>query len=248
MTTFLGVDVGGTGIKAALVDVDDGSSLSSRRREIATPKPATPGEVVSVIAQLVADFDMTNAIGVGFPGVVRGGVVATAPHLDPSWIGMDAPALIARRSGVGSVTVLNDADAAGIAEVRFGAGAGLHGVVVMVTLGTGIGTAVFHDGTLIPNAEYGHLVIGNFEAEHFASGRAMLSEGMSWATWAQHLDAFLVTVENLIWPDLFIIGGGISSEFQRFRGELGARTPIRAAALGNDAGIIGAALAARDAA
>lgn len=241
--TILGVDIGGTGIKAAPVDVDAGR-LTAPVKKRPTPRPALPETVAEVTAELIGDA-APSALGVGFPGVVREGVVGTAANLDRTWIGLDVASFLADRLACPTIAVMNDADAAGLAEVRFGAGADSSGVVVMVTLGTGIGSAVFNEGVLVPNSEYGHLVIDDVEAETLASGRARNS--LTWEDWSEHLEVVLRAIERLIWPDLFIVGGGISAEFDRFCSNLDTATPVVAAAMGNDAGIIGAALASSDA-
>ncbi len=243
MSEFVGVDIGGTGIKVATVDTATGT-LSSPRKRAATPRPATPEATAFVVAELVAEVGVEGPIGAGFPGVVQRGVAATAANLDPSWVGVDVAALLSDHMGARPVSVINDADAAGLAEIRFASGAEQTGVVVMITLGTGIGTAIFNDGILVPNAEFGHLVIGSAEAEKFASGGAKDRPGSTWEHWTGHLEDFLRELEHLLWPELFVIGGGISSEFRRFCAGLNTRTSVIAATLGNDAGIVGAALAA----
>ncbi len=245
MTVRLGVDIGGTGIKAATVDLERGA-LVGDRHSVATPRPATPEAVAAAAADLARTIDNVGPVGLGFPGVVRHGVAATAANLDPEWVGIDAAALFSDHLGGRPVTVINDADAAGLAEMRFGAGADQSGVVVMVTLGTGIGTAVFVDGMLVPNSEFGHLVLGGIEAEQVASSRAKQMAGQSWKQWSRQLLVFLEELERLIWPDLLIIGGGISAEFRRFCEGLRTATPVVAASLGNDAGIVGAAIAVRE--
>ena len=237
--TAIGVDIGGTSVKVAVVDVETGNISRSPRRA-PTPRPALPEALTEVVAELVGDVTVAS-VGVGFPGVMRRGVAATAANLGPSWLGLDVASLLGTRLAHGQVVVINDADAAGLAEMRFGSGQDMQGVVVMVTLGTGIGTAVFSDGVLVPNTEYGHILIDGVDAETLASGRAEHSLG--WDHWSDHLEAFLRTVERLTWPDAFIIGGGISAEFQRFCTALDTLTPVVAATLGNDAGIVGAALA-----
>lgn len=237
--SIMGVDIGGTGIKVAPVDVGAGQ-LAAPPRTSPTPQPALPEVVATVIAELIGD-EPREAIGVGYPGVVRAGVVATAANLEPTWIGCDLPALLSDRLNCPAISVVNDADAAGLAEVRFGSGAGRSGVVVMITLGTGIGSAVFNDGTLVPNSEYGHLLIDGVEAETLASGKARNS--LTWTDWSEHLEVVLRAIERLIWPDLFIIGGGISADFDRFCSALDTATPVLAASMGNNAGIVGAALA-----
>jgi len=242
VTIRLGVDVGGTGIKAASVDLERGA-LVGDRQYVATPHPATPAAVAITVAELVDDVGTDGPVGLGFPGVVKQGVTTTAANLHPDWIGTNAEILFSHHLGGRPVAVVNDADAAGLAEMGFGAGANQSGVAVMVTLGTGIGTAVFVDGTLVPNTEFGHLVVGGSEAEQLASTRAKEHAGQSWKQWTTHLLGFLNELERLIWPDLFIIGGGISVEFRRFCERLQTSAPLVAATLGNDAGIVGAAIA-----
>lgn len=237
----IGVDIGGTSIKVAPVDLETGR-LSRTADRAPTPRPATPNNLIEVVADLVGEMPtQLTTVGVGFPGVVRDGVVSTAANLDLSWVGRDVQSMLADRLNARRVTVINDADAAGLAEMRFGSGRDAQGVVVTVTLGTGIGTAVFNDGVLVPNSEYGHLMIGNTEAEDLASGQVRNS--LSWEHWGHHLEIVLRQLERLIWPDLFIIGGGISAEFHRFCAGLDTQTPVVAAAMGNDAGIVGAAIA-----
>ena len=245
MTTRLGVDIGGTGIKAALVDIERGLLVGDRLHR-KTPRPATPQAVASVVADLAGTLAVAGPVGFGYPGVVRRGVTATAANLDPSWVGLDAAALFSHQLGGRPVTVINDADAAGLAEIRFGAGVGHPGVVVMVTLGTGIGTAVFNESVLVPNTEFGHLLIDGTEAEQLASTRAKEQAGLTWKQWTHHLLAFLKELERLMWPDLFIVGGGISAEFRSFCESLRTSAPLLAATLGNDAGIVGAAIACED--
>lgn len=239
MNQALGIDIGGTGIKVARVNTAAGT-LSSERKTAATPSPATPGAVVAAVAELVGEWK--GPVGVGFPGVVRRGVVGTAANLDSSWIGYDAQAAFAERFRGAAVEIVNDADAAGLAEMRFGAGVGRGGVVAMVTLGTGIGTAFFNDGVLLPNTEFGHLIVGGVEAEEVASGRVKDEKPMSWEEWSGHLTEFLGEIERLFNPDLIIIGGGISSAFATFRHLVRTSTEVVPAKLANDAGIVGAAL------
>jgi len=245
VTIQLGVDIGGTGIKAAPVDLERGA-LVGDRQYVATPHPATPAAVAITVAELVHGVGTDGPVGLGFPGVVKHGVTATAANLHPEWIGTNAEKLFSHHLGGRPVAVINDADAAGLAEMGFGAGASQPGVAVMVTLGTGIGTAVFVDGTLVPNTEYGHLFVGGTQAEELASTRAKEHANQSWKQWSTHLLGFLKELERLIWPDLFIIGGGISVEFRRFCERLQTSAPVVAATLGNDAGIVGAAIAVRE--
>lgn len=238
-----GIDIGGTGIKAAPVDLATGQLLAPRQK-IATPRPALPDAVAEVVRQLTQSFGWTGPTGITFPGVVMGGVTRTAANLDPAWIGLDAEKLLAKAAGQ-DVRLLNDADAAGVAEMTFGVGRGQPGTVLMVTFGTGIGSALFIDGILVPNTEFGHLEIRGKDAEQRASERAKAGEGMSWKQWAKHVDEYLAHVEGLLSPHLIIIGGGISKESGKFVPLL---TSIQArlvpAALHNDAGIVGAAMSA----
>lgn len=229
-------------MKAAEVDTDLGKMLTERYR-IPTPQPATPDAMAGVVDQLATHFDWSGPVGVGFPGVVQGGFIRTAANLDPSWIDIDGDGLFTEASGC-DVVMVNDADAAGLAEVRFGAGAGVVDVVVMVTLGTGIGSAVFVDGRLVPNTEFGHLLMDGEIAEDRASSRAKDVRGLSMEEWADEVELFLMELERLFWPKLFIIGGGISKQFDEFVDYFDRlRTPVSAAQQFNHAGIIGAALA-----
>lgn len=242
MTTTLGIDIGGSGIKAAPVNTDTGELLAERHR-IDTPHPATPDAVIDVLTQLCTHFDWDGPVGVAFPGVVRGGAILTAANLHEAWIGMDAASSFTKALGL-PTTVLNDADAAGVAEVLFGAARDISGTVIVVTLGTGIGTALFSDGRLLPNTELGHLDLGGTEAEAQASARVKEAEDLSWKKWGKRLTMFLAELERLLWPDLFVIGGGISKQFAKYCERLDLDTPVRPAVLRNRAGIVGAALAA----
>ncbi len=237
----LGIDIGGSGIKGAPVDVERGVLLADRLR-IPTPSPARPKAVARVIAELVAHFEWQGAVGCTFPAVVKDGVVLTAANVDKGWIGTDGRRLLARHSGC-DVTLLNDADAAGIAEMRFGAGRGRQGLVIMLTLGTGIGSALFMDGRLVPNTELGHLVVRGKAAESRASSRVRVEQALSWKKWAARVDEYLCYVEELLSPELFVLGGGISKKHQKFLPHLTADTPVVPAEMRNDAGIVGAALA-----
>jgi polyphosphate glucokinase len=242
----LGIDIGGTGIKGAPVDVAAGKLLAERKK-IATPHPALPAAVAEVVSQLVTSFEWSGPIGITFPGVVTNGVTRTAANLDPAWAGLDARALFAKAAG-NPVQVLNDADAAGVAEMKFGAGVGEHGTVLMLTLGTGIGSALFIDGILVPNTEFGHIEIDGKDAEKRASEHAKELHDLSWGKWAGRVDVYLQHMEALLSPDLFIVGGGISKESQKWVPLLtGIRARIVPAALQNDAGIVGAAMAAASA-
>jgi polyphosphate glucokinase len=242
MADVLGIDIGGTGIKAAPVDVAAGQ-LTAGRLKLATPHPAEPDAVASVVSELVRHFAWQGPVGITFPGVVVSGTVRTAPNLDPHWIDVDAAGFLGRAAGQ-AVTVLNDADAAGLAEMRFGAGKDQRGTVLMLTLGTGIGSALFYDGVLIPNTEFGHIEIRGKDAEDRASERAREEGELSWGKWAGRVEEYLEKMEQLISPDLIIIGGGISRKSGKFLPRLSLHATVVPAALQNDAGIVGAAMAA----
>ena len=238
----LGIDIGGSGIKGAPVNRRTGTFLAERQRTD-TPQPSTPDAVAAVVAEIVHHFEWTGPIGVTVPAVVKGGVLLTAANIDKAWIGTDAASLFTEVTG-NPVTVLNDADAAGIAEMRFGAGKGRRGVVVMITLGTGIGCAVFNDGVLLPNTELGHLQIRGKDAETRASARVKEEKKESWRKWAKRVDEYLDHLDALLWPDLIIVGGGVSKNADKFFPMLDVRAELVAATLLNDAGIVGAALSA----
>ncbi len=239
----LGIDIGGTGIKGAPVDLDTGK-LVTERRKIATPQPATPEAVTEVVRQVAESFSWPGVTGATFPGVVQGGIIRTAANVDKSWIGSDAAGLFGKAIGT-EVAVLNDADAAGIAEMTFGAGVGEHGNVLMLTFGTGVGSALFTGGLLVRNTEFGHLEIRGKDAEKRASEHAKTEHGWSWKDWTERVSEYLQHVEALVSPDLIIVGGGISKESDKWVPLLtGVRARIVPAALHNDAGIVGAAMAA----
>ncbi|EWC63070.1 Polyphosphate glucokinase [Actinokineospora spheciospongiae] len=240
-----GVDIGGSGIKGCVVDLD-GGKLEGERIRIPTPTPSTPEAVSEVVASIVKDFGWTGPVGVTLPSVVKRGVAHSAANIDKSWIGTDAAALFAGRLGLPAdqVTVLNDADAAGIAEVRYGQPHDQTGVVVLLTFGTGIGSALFLDGKLIPNTEFGHLEIDGHDAETRAAASAKEEEDLSWEQWAKRVTRYVHGLENLIWPDLIIAGGGVSKKADKWLPLLDVRTKVVAAELRNDAGIVGAAVAA----
>jgi polyphosphate glucokinase len=241
-TQILGVDIGGSGMKAAIVDPSAGTMVTERHR-IPTPKPATSESMANVFHELVAHFEWTRPIGCTFPGVVRNqSIIETAANLDSSWVGVDAASLFGTTHV--PVTMINDADAAGLAEMRVGAGKGREGVVFMLTIGTGFGTAIFHDGRLLPNIELGHIEIDGVDAEELATSRAKKAEGLSITEWAVPLERYLHRIEDMISPDLFIIGGGISKSFDEFAPLLHTRAELVPAQLRNHAGIVGAALAA----
>lgn len=243
---ILGIDIGGTGIKGAPVNVEQGQLLAPRER-IPTPDPAKPRAVAQVVAEIARRFDWQGPIGCGFPAVIHNGQVYTAANIHDKWIGVHAANLFAEVTGC-PVCVINDADAAGLAEVTFGVGRERPGVLMMITIGTGLGSSLFTDGRLVPNTELGHLQMGGKDAELLASDSARRREKLSWKKWARRFNRYLHYLEELFWPDLFILGGGISAQFERFRPYLDVRADILPAQLGNQAGIVGAALAARDAA
>lgn len=240
---ILGIDIGGTGVKGALVNATTGELISERER-IDTPRPATPTAVIEVVQRLVRRFDYQGLLGVGYPGVIMAGHTMTAANLDAGWIEFAAAAAIQQATGL-STTLVNDADAAGIAEMRFGAGQSVNGVVMVFTLGTGIGSALFVDGKLVPNTELGHVFLRNqvIDAEKFTSERARIEENLKWKDWAERLDQYLHLMEDLFWPSLIIIGGGASKDHDKFIPRLTLRTKVVPAELRNEAGIIGAAMA-----
>jgi len=238
----LGIDIGGSGMKAAPVDVATGTFVTDRLK-IATPRPAVPDAVADVVKQLTTSFSWSGPVGITFPGVVTDGVTRTAANLDPSWIGTDAGTLFAKATG-DQVRVLNDADAAGVAEMTFGAGIGQRGTVLMLTFGTGIGSALFTQGILVPNTEFGHIEIRGHDAETRASERAKELGDLSWGKWAGRVDEYLQHIEALLSPHLIIVGGGISKEADKWVPRLtGIRARIVPAVLLNNAGIVGAAMA-----
>ena len=239
---ILGIDIGGSGIKGAVVDAETGELLTKRRR-IGTPDPSTPQAVAEVVLEIVRHFGWVGPMGCTFPAVIRNGIVCTAANVDSSWIGTDAPALFERVTDC-PASIVNDADAAGIAEMVFGAGRDQPGVVVLLTLGTGIGSALFVDGHLAPNTEFGHLEIDGHNAESRAASSARKREKLSWEKWGKRLNRYFQTVEFLLSPDLFIIGGGVSKRSQKYVKYIDVRAPIVAAQMRNHAGLIGGAMAA----
>ncbi|MFF3685329.1 polyphosphate--glucose phosphotransferase [Streptomyces sp. NPDC002187] len=239
-----GVDIGGSGIKGAPVDLERGD-LAQERHKVLTPHPATPDAVADGVAEVIGHFGWTGPVGITFPGVVTGGITRTAANVDKGWIDKDAAKLLGDRIGGLPVTILNDADAAGVAEVTFGAGRGRKGTVILLTLGTGIGSAVFIDGRLVPNTELGHLELHGHDAEKRASTKAKESEDLTWEHWARRVQKYLAHVEMLFSPELFVIGGGVSRKADRFLPLIeGVRAEIVPAELQNNAGIVGAAMAA----
>jgi len=242
----LGIDIGGSGVKGAPVDTALGELLAERVR-VPTPQPSDVTSIVEAVAEVAGQFDDFDRVGVTFPGVVVDGVTRTAANVDKSWLDAPAASLFSDRLGK-PVTVLNDADAAGVAEVAFGAGRDHSGLIMMLTFGTGIGSALFLDGVLIPNTELGHLELDGKDAEVRASDRAREVEEMTWEKWADRVQAYLRHVEMLLSPRLFIIGGGVSKKADRFFPLIDLRTPMVPATLLNNAGIIGAAVTAEQAA
>ncbi|MFC5745270.1 polyphosphate--glucose phosphotransferase [Actinomadura rugatobispora] len=239
----LGIDIGGSGIKGAPVDPATGA-LTTERLRIDTPRHAHPEPVAEVVGQIVRNFGWTGPVGVTFPGVVVDGETRSAANVSKKWIGLDAGTLFRDATGV-PVTLLNDADAAGIAEMGHGAGKGRGGTVVVLTLGTGIGSALFTEGVLVPNTEFGHLEIRGKDGEARAAARVRTDHGLSWEKWAAKLSEYLSRMEALIAPSLIIVGGGVSRKADRFLPLIsGVRAPIVPAALVNNAGIVGAAMAA----
>lgn len=239
----LGIDIGGTGIKGAPVDLATGKLLTERKK-IATPRPATPEAVTEVVREVAQSFGWTGPVGATFPGVVTSGTIRTAANVDKSWIGTDAASMFGKALGNG-VVVLNDADAAGIAEMTFGAGVGVKGSVLMLTFGTGVGSALFTDGVLVPNTEFGHIEIRGKDAEKRASENAKVARGWGWKDWTQRVSEYLQRMEALLSPGLIIVGGGISKEGGKWIPMLtGVQAKVVAATLHNDAGIVGAAMAA----
>jgi polyphosphate glucokinase len=238
-----GIDVGGSGVKGGIVDLDTGALIGDRFK-LPTPQPATPEAVAETVAAVTKEFGWEGPLGVTYPGVVQGGVVRTAANVDKAWIGTNVNEVFTRALDGQQVTVLNDADAAGLAEERFGAGKDNTGVIVLLTFGTGIGSAVIHNGILLPNTEFGHLEVGGKEAEHRAASSVKERKEWSYERWTKEVTKVLVAIENAIWPDLFIAGGGISRKADKWIPLLTNRTPVVAAALQNSAGIVGAAMAA----
>ena len=260
--TGLGIDIGGSGIKGAGVDLLTGELVTERVR-VPTPQPSTPKKVAAVVADVleqvleqlptgrVADGGVSAAarrsmpLGVTFPAVIQGGVARTAANVDERWVGTDVVALLAQATGR-AVHVVNDADAAGVAEARFGAAKDVGGVVVLATLGTGIGTALLVDGVLVPNSELGHLEVDGQDAETRASDSARERDDLSWKQWAKRLTRYFEALETVVWPDLVVVGGGVSKKADRFLGEVSTRAPLVAAHLQNQAGIVGAAALAAE--
>lgn len=239
---ILGIDVGASGIKGALVDVNAGKLISERRR-IPTPKPATAELVANTIKELVQHFNWKGKIGVGFPAIIKDGIALSAANIDDSWIGTDAQQLISETTAC-KVATVNDADAAGLAEVQFGKGKNQDGTVILITIGSGLGSATFINGHLVPNTEFGHLFLKNDPkvAEHTCSNNAKKREDLSWSEWAKRFNKYLLHLERLFSPNLFILGGGASKKFEKYKDLITTKIPTVPAEMLNNAGIIGAAV------
>ena len=244
---IFGVDIGGSGIKGAPVDLDKGD-LAAERFKVLTPHPSTPDSVADGVRQVVEHFGWTGPVGLTFPGVITGGsTVRTAAHVDKDWVDTDARALFSERLGGLPATVVNDADAAGVAEMRFGAGKDRMGTVILLTFGTGIGSALFIDGKLVPNTELGHLELHGHDAEKRASSKAKDDGELTWEHWAHRVQKYLAHVEMLFSPELIVIGGGVSRKAQKFLPFIeGIQAEIVPAQLQNNAGIVGAAMHAAE--
>lgn len=241
-----GIDIGGSALKAAVVDVATGRLLTPRNR-ILTPRPSTPRAVAGVVAKLVGDAGWNGPVGATFPAIIQHGVARSAANVDPSWIGTDVDACFTRATpSATDVTVVNDADAAGIAEARFGAAKGVAGVVILLTFGTGIGSALLVDGRLVPNTELGHLELDGHDAEKRAAASVRDESKMSYKDWAKRVDRYMKHVELLFTPDLFVVGGGVSRDADKWVPRLDLHTPVKPAELLNNAGIVGAAISAAE--
>ncbi|MBI5218340.1 MAG: ROK family protein [Bacteroidia bacterium] len=241
---ILGIDIGGSGIKGAPVDMKTGE-LTADRLRIETPLPATPAAIADCVAEIAKHFEWSGKIGCGFPAAIKNGIVKTATNIDKSWIGTDAVQLFSKATRR-KAAVINDADAAGMAEIRLGAGRNVQGTVLMITVGTGIGTALFYNGTLLPNTELGHLKLGKKTAEAYASGATREKLNLDWKQWADRFNEYLQYAEFLLWPDLIIIGGGLSKKSDKFLQLLYTKTKVVPAFYMNNAGIIGAAIAGEE--
>lgn len=240
----LGIDVGGSGIKGAPINVKEGKLMAERHR-IPTPQPATPEAVAEVISQIVDHFNWKGAVGIGFPAVIMNGVVKTASNIDKSWIDTNAQDLISKRTKL-PVVLVNDADAAGLAEIKFGAGKEVDGTVMLLTIGTGIGSALFTNGKLVPNTELGHAYLENgMEAESFAADSVRSSQELDWTEWGTRFNLYLKEIEKLYWPELIIIGGGVSKKFDKYRHTIDIKSDLVMAEQRNEAGLIGAALSVK---
>jgi polyphosphate glucokinase len=242
---MLGIDVGASGIKGALVDTKTGELLSERFR-VEMPQPSTPENAAAAMNEIVQHFSYKGRIGMGFPSVIKNGVASTAANLDKAWIGCNVSDIVTKATGCETI-VVNDADAAGMAEMRFGVGKGKMGTVVLITIGTGLGTAVFTDGHIVRNTEFGHILLKNgMIAEHYAASSAQKREDLSWKKWGSRFNEYLQHIDLYLQPALIILGGGSSKYFDEFKKKLKLDTPIVPAKLLNNAGIIGAAIYAAE--
>lgn len=240
---YLGIDVGGSGIKSALVDVSDGSLLTERLR-VDTPQPATPDACARALTSQVVEHDYDGPLGVGFPAVVKHGVVSTANNIDPSWVGLDVVDFFASATGR-EVSVINDADAAAMAEATFGAAVGVDGLVLTITFGTGIGSGLLVDGRLVPNLELGQIELeGHVPAESYFSAKARRTEDLDWDEWGGRANRYLNHVNAVFSPELIVVGGGLTKHWEMYSHALDSHLPLVPAKMGNNAGIVGAALAA----
>jgi len=237
---ILGIDIGGSGIKGAIVDIKTGKLLTERFR-IETPAGGKPQDIINVLIELIEHFKWRGKIGCGFPAVVKSGVICTAANIDNSWVGIDLAKELKHKYKL-NATIINDADAAGLAEIKFGAAKNKKGTIIMTTIGTGIGTAVFYNGVLLPNTEFGHLEIKGEIAEFRASDAARKREDLSLKKWSKRLNRYIAELEKLLWPDMIIIGGGIAKKKEKIADLLKAKCELKFAEFGNEAGIIGAAL------
>ncbi|UOA07578.1 polyphosphate--glucose phosphotransferase [Methylobacter sp. S3L5C] len=241
---ILGVDIGGSGIKGAVVDTVTGELVTERHR-IDTPQPATPEAIAAILAQLVIHFNWSGLVGCGFPAAIQHGIPKTAANIAPSFIGINIDRLFSEATKC-SCYSLNDADAAGMAEMHFGEGVGQSGVVLLITVGTGLGTVFFSDGKLLPNTELGHVYLKNGKkAEHYTSDAVRKNKNLSWKVWGKRFNTYLMQMEALFWPDLIILGGGASKKFNKFNKQITVDAQVKPAAFLNQAGIVGAALYAQ---
>jgi polyphosphate glucokinase len=242
---ILGIDIGGTGIKTALVETTTGELIGERTR-IATPRPATPEAIGAALKEVVKEHQWSGPIGIGFPAAIQRGVARTAANIDKSFIGLAITEFFSKQTGC-PVYVANDADVAGLAEMRFGAGKDNPGVVLIITIGTGLGTALFYEGHLMPNTELGHVFLNNgIEAERYASEAVRVVKELKWKEWGDRFNLYLTTMESLLWPDLIILGGGVSDKLHKFSPMITIKVPVVAASFLNQAGIVGAALFAEE--
>jgi polyphosphate glucokinase len=242
---ILGIDIGGTGIKTAIVETTTGELISERSR-VATPRPATPDAIGKTLKEVVDQHQWSGPIGIGFPAAIQHGIARTAANVDKSFIGLPIAECFSQHTGC-PVYMANDADVAGLAEMRFGAGKDNPGVVLIVTIGTGLGTALFSNGHLLPNTELGHVFLNNgLEAERYASEAVRITKELKWKEWGDRFNLFLTTMESLLWPDLIVLGGGVSDKLHKFSPMITTKAPVVAASFLNQAGIVGAALFAEE--